>query len=276
MIYFIQLGDNGRIRIGYSKDPTKRLKTLQTGVPDALNLLGVLNGDKAREEAIHQRFSDLRAHGEWFEPSVELVDFIRQNTRTLEVMLPRRSTEVTRPTTHRDHIRYLWEDWIPRKECSMLIGGTGVGKSFVALDLLRRLLRNEPMPDGKLADRLRENVILVDVNGHIQELADRMANWQSAGLMSEEHMGRFFVLEELDQLAEAYDLAITVLGLTLTTQLARRCRFVISIKPKSRSLSHLVRSLELLASDVAPHKALDVEFRNSQMGAVCLTYHSRD
>ena len=39
MIYFLENGDDGHIKIGYAKHPTRRLKELQTGSPYPLKLL---------------------------------------------------------------------------------------------------------------------------------------------------------------------------------------------------------------------------------------------
>ena len=72
-LYFIRNGGPGPvtslIKIGYSKDPSNRLKQLQVGNPVRLELrttIGVSNGYQAENNA-HQYFSDKRVNGEWFE-----------------------------------------------------------------------------------------------------------------------------------------------------------------------------------------------------------------
>lgn len=67
MVYFIQVGESGPIKIGYTRtDPTKRLSELQTGNPYKLRLLLVLEGGFDLEHALHEKFADLRLEGEWF------------------------------------------------------------------------------------------------------------------------------------------------------------------------------------------------------------------
>ena len=78
VVYFVQSRLGGPIKIGLTTEPKQRLKQLQNGSPIPLQILGALRGDEKVEAAIHERFRKLRLHGEWFEPSMELVEFIRQ------------------------------------------------------------------------------------------------------------------------------------------------------------------------------------------------------
>lgn len=74
MVYFIT--DKKNIKIGYSKNPNKRIKQLNTGNAKKLMLIGYMNGDKNKEKELHCQFSQDRSNGEWFSPSDELLDFI--------------------------------------------------------------------------------------------------------------------------------------------------------------------------------------------------------
>lgn len=76
MIYFVQTADNQYIKIGYAGDVQKRLGSLQTGNPNALKLVGTQPGEQATERQLHQRFGRLRAQGEWFATTPELVEYI--------------------------------------------------------------------------------------------------------------------------------------------------------------------------------------------------------
>jgi len=78
VVYFVQSRLGGPIKIGLTTEPKQRLKQLQNGSPIPLQILGALRGDAKVEAAIHERFRKLRLHDEWFEPSMELVEFIRQ------------------------------------------------------------------------------------------------------------------------------------------------------------------------------------------------------
>ena len=80
-IYFIQGVSGGPIKIGYSKNPQKRLATFQTSHSERLVILGCVKGNIAYERQLHKQFSAyrIRGNGEWFRPGREIVVFIRQN-----------------------------------------------------------------------------------------------------------------------------------------------------------------------------------------------------
>lgn len=75
-VYFIQQGDNGPIKIGYSADPHKRLQSLSTASPYPLRLLKVIDGGWMLEQTLHRRFAEHQLEGEWFAPAPELLAFI--------------------------------------------------------------------------------------------------------------------------------------------------------------------------------------------------------
>ena len=76
MIYFIQCGENGPIKIGQSDNPKERLEQLQTGSPYKLKLLWVYKGDQFTEQEIQDKFTLLHIRGEWFKPSKDIFNFI--------------------------------------------------------------------------------------------------------------------------------------------------------------------------------------------------------
>jgi len=76
MIYFIENGQDGHIKIGYAKAPEKRLKELQTGTPYPLKILKTIEGDRKAEQAFHTVFGYCRVKGEWFKPDQKLKAFI--------------------------------------------------------------------------------------------------------------------------------------------------------------------------------------------------------
>jgi hypothetical protein len=81
MIYFLQAGDDGPIKIGYSKNPEDRRDSLQTGNHLDLKLIGVIPGKTTLEEKLHNRFDKYRIKGEWFECSSDIIEFIISNSR---------------------------------------------------------------------------------------------------------------------------------------------------------------------------------------------------
>lgn len=64
MIYFIRSGKY--VKIGYSKNPKKRLDELQTGNPEKLKLIAVMQGNLQTEKSLHDLYSNKRIRGEWF------------------------------------------------------------------------------------------------------------------------------------------------------------------------------------------------------------------
>lgn len=84
-VYFIQSIDGGLIKIGYSNNPTKRLRELQLGCPIELCILGiVLDADIDKEYEYHKLFDDFRIYGEWFSPAPSFLEFIHENTTELK------------------------------------------------------------------------------------------------------------------------------------------------------------------------------------------------
>lgn len=76
MIYFIQDGENGPIKIGYSDDVAGRIKELSTSTHNDLRVLLVISGEYEQETQLHKRFSLAHKKREWFWPVKELVEFI--------------------------------------------------------------------------------------------------------------------------------------------------------------------------------------------------------
>ena len=79
MIYFIQRGTSGFIKIGYTRDKKsieKRIEALQVGSHEPLYCLGLIRGTCKDEKLFHKKFHMYRAHGEWFRPLQPLLDFI--------------------------------------------------------------------------------------------------------------------------------------------------------------------------------------------------------
>jgi len=71
------------IKFGYAKDPTKRLKQLQTGQPKKLELIvawpvSAPAKEELPDKQLHRRFAAHRIspNGEWFSGSIEVLAFI--------------------------------------------------------------------------------------------------------------------------------------------------------------------------------------------------------
>jgi Meiotically up-regulated gene 113 len=76
LVYFVQGKNTKNIKIGFSRDPTSRIATLQCGSSEELVPLKWIRGGKPLEKELHEKFSHLRLHGEWFRSDPELIDYI--------------------------------------------------------------------------------------------------------------------------------------------------------------------------------------------------------
>lgn len=99
-LYFIQAGEEGPIKIGIAANVTKRLDMLQTGNPEKLRIVGLLECHDSLEKVLHGRFRDGHIRGEWFDPWTpglwELVTCVRRETYPswLEEFLPQTTEHV--------------------------------------------------------------------------------------------------------------------------------------------------------------------------------------
>lgn len=87
-VYFVRAA-TGDVKIGVAGDIKKRLASLQATSPIPLALMGVIFGVGKRAEAeLHERFAHLRRHGEWFEPTDDLLEYIRTH---VDLIAPERN-----------------------------------------------------------------------------------------------------------------------------------------------------------------------------------------
>lgn len=84
VVYFIQNGDQGRVKIGFSERHAFRLSTLQGATPDALTLIGTIPGNAKLEKKMHERFKEQRIHPrrEWFRVEGKLAAFLKTLSKT--------------------------------------------------------------------------------------------------------------------------------------------------------------------------------------------------
>ena len=77
-VYFIQSGDDGPIKVGFSYDVYRRLVALQTANPTTLRVIAWFTGTEADEHATHSRLNQHRIRGEWFTPHTDVVELARE------------------------------------------------------------------------------------------------------------------------------------------------------------------------------------------------------
>lgn len=73
-VYFIQAGEDGPIKIGTSKNPLARMKSLQSATAETLVLLGTIKGGHQVERKWHNDHKTHRISGEWFHPHSDLLN----------------------------------------------------------------------------------------------------------------------------------------------------------------------------------------------------------
>ena len=77
-VYLVRAETLGLIKIGRTANVPRRMNALRVASPDRLTVLAVLDDPAGMlERELHIRFAPDRRHGEWFQPSQALEDFIR-------------------------------------------------------------------------------------------------------------------------------------------------------------------------------------------------------
>lgn len=73
-VYFMRAGDF--VKIGKSTgNPASRLSSLKTGCPFPIEVIATIPGGLSEERGLHKKFSHIRAHGEWFHATEELLTY---------------------------------------------------------------------------------------------------------------------------------------------------------------------------------------------------------
>lgn len=89
MIYFIQQGEDGPVKIGYSATMVgveRRRSAMQTAHCVELRLLGVVPGDREDETLLHEFLREWRIRGEWFSPSSEVLETATSRRSALDAI----------------------------------------------------------------------------------------------------------------------------------------------------------------------------------------------
>ncbi len=87
-VYFVQLGEDGPVKIGSAVDIAKRMDQLQNGNAAPLYLRAVAPGGHAAERDFHKQFARDRLRGEWFQPSPALLEAMDAVPKTEAAAVP--------------------------------------------------------------------------------------------------------------------------------------------------------------------------------------------
>jgi hypothetical protein len=80
MIYFIRDTGTGAIKIGYSKNPGKRMTGLQSATASKLEMIGTMQGGLEHEAEFQDRFKKHHLQGEWYKGDIfpEIQEILRK------------------------------------------------------------------------------------------------------------------------------------------------------------------------------------------------------
>ena len=78
MVYFIQTGDNGPIKIGASDTPREHVKILQQGNHEELKLIAQIPGDRSLEKKVREDLKAFERGRKWFDATDEVLDYIEK------------------------------------------------------------------------------------------------------------------------------------------------------------------------------------------------------
>jgi hypothetical protein len=79
VIYFIQAGEGGPVKVGWSVNVPKRLKHLQGANATELRLIGTRpSAARCHEMQLHVDLAEHRIRGEWYPPIPEILDLIEE------------------------------------------------------------------------------------------------------------------------------------------------------------------------------------------------------
>ncbi|MFD9496856.1 GIY-YIG nuclease family protein [Streptomyces sp. NPDC060005] len=67
VVYLMGAESLDLVKIGTTTDVTRRLRTMQTGLPLTLSVLWTCEGGRELEQALHQEFRKHNRRGEWFD-----------------------------------------------------------------------------------------------------------------------------------------------------------------------------------------------------------------
>ncbi|MEU0034647.1 GIY-YIG nuclease family protein [Streptomyces sp. NPDC006333] len=110
-VYLIGSPDSSLVKIGWTDNPERRLRHLQTGSPVLLQLLAVFEGGAIAEAELHRRFADKRRHGEWFDLGPDPVTAVSPFVRAAQV-------EEAERTQRRQPVHQLRYDHVSVEEMS--------------------------------------------------------------------------------------------------------------------------------------------------------------
>lgn len=156
-VYFIRSG--GRIKIGYTSNWSKRLRSFTRALPEPPEIIAVIDGGREAEAWLHSRFDELRVNGEWFKSHADIEEMAHKLASDRFAIPVREKQQETSPSW--DVERYLAEamEWFHRIEESRKAASEKTTQVERRADIARRLGVDcgslENLARGRFGDALR-------------------------------------------------------------------------------------------------------------------------
>lgn len=84
-VYFVMGVRTNLVKIGFSQDAFRRIRSVAQGCSESINADLVILGTRADEKALHKRFAKHRVKGEWFEDCDEITAYVKECHRRSDI-----------------------------------------------------------------------------------------------------------------------------------------------------------------------------------------------
>ena len=74
-------------------------------------------------------------------------------------------------------LQWLWPNWIPKGQLTLMVAEPGVGKSALSVHLSACVFGTDPWPDGTQPEGPAARTLYCDTEGNERQLLDRVRNW---------------------------------------------------------------------------------------------------
>jgi len=100
IVYLLALRKTDYYKIGMSRDMEKRIKTLQIGSPELVEVVGHIRLEdrgtaRAIEKSFHETLDDFISHGEWFKLPIGIAHITREMFEHFELIEDIKNDQIT-------------------------------------------------------------------------------------------------------------------------------------------------------------------------------------
>jgi len=148
MIYFVRSRNTGHVKIGYTANIQQRLVEL-TSKYGKIDLLGVITGGRAFENALHRAFAEYRVvelGREWFRYNPSLRKYITTYATRPDAVRPMHPRPLTRPIYRSGVNCHLYELILKKRQqagCEEYDLTALSADTHIPVGVLERMMRNQ-------------------------------------------------------------------------------------------------------------------------------------